>query len=189
MLVAYCRLCRHCRNLAEGGCLFSRFHFTCCCYFVGHVACRNLPWQGLKILNFFCKRTNNSPKFEGCFLRGPVSSKGFKFSMVAQLNTWILLPSGYHLHSIHLFKVSLRIKHKISIQTASDWSCCMGNLLQPIRSTTQIWVVTHHQYGISALISQTSFWGETSGRVVKFQLFSQTNDTHDFILSSYKYTK
>ena len=35
------------RNLAEGGCLLSRFHFTRCRYFLGHVACRNLPWQGL----------------------------------------------------------------------------------------------------------------------------------------------
>ena len=34
MLVAYCRLCRHCRNLAEEGCLLSRgFHFTRCRYF------------------------------------------------------------------------------------------------------------------------------------------------------------
>ena len=33
---------------AEGGCLLSRFHFTRCRYFLGHVACRNLPWQGLK---------------------------------------------------------------------------------------------------------------------------------------------
>ena len=47
MLVAYCRLCRHCRSLAEGGCLLSRFHFTHCRYFLGHVACWNLPWQGL----------------------------------------------------------------------------------------------------------------------------------------------
>ena len=47
MLVAYCRLCRHCCNLAEGGCLLSQFHFTRCRYFLGHVACRNLPWQGL----------------------------------------------------------------------------------------------------------------------------------------------
>ena len=23
------------------------FHFTCCRYFWGHVACQNLPWQGL----------------------------------------------------------------------------------------------------------------------------------------------
>ena len=45
--VAYSRLCRHCRSLAEGGCLLSRFHFTLCRYFLGHVACKwNLPWQG-----------------------------------------------------------------------------------------------------------------------------------------------
>ena len=29
------------------GCLFSEFHFMCCRYFLGHVACRNLPCQGL----------------------------------------------------------------------------------------------------------------------------------------------
>ena len=28
-----------------------------------------------------------------------------------------------------------------------DWSCREGNLLQPLKSTTQIWVITHHQYG------------------------------------------
>ena len=32
--------------------------------------------------------------------------------------------------------------------------------LQPIRSTTQIWVVTRHQYGISAPVSQASFGGK-----------------------------
>ena len=47
LLAAYCRLYHHGRNLAEGGCLLSRFHFTRCRYFLGHVACRNLPWQGL----------------------------------------------------------------------------------------------------------------------------------------------
>ena len=56
--------------------------------------------------------------------------------------------------------------------SASDWSCCMGNLLQPIRSTTQILVVTHHMYGISAFISQTSFHEEASGGVAKYRLFS-----------------
>ena len=49
----------------------------------------------------------------------------------------------------------------------------MGNFIQPIRSSTQIWVVTRHQYGISALVSQTSFDGETSGSVAKCRLFSQ----------------
>ena len=30
-------------GIAEKDCLLSRFHFTCCRYFLGHVACRNLP--------------------------------------------------------------------------------------------------------------------------------------------------
>ena len=59
-------------------------------------------------------------------------------------------------------KWCLRNKWRNSILTKyrypdSDWSCCVRNLLQPIRSTTQIRVVTRHQYGISLLVSQTSF--------------------------------
>ena len=46
----------------------------------------------------------------------------------------------------------------------------MGNLIQPITSTTQIWVVRCDQYGISVLVSQTSFGGETSGSVAKCRL-------------------
>ena len=46
----------------------------------------------------------------------------------------------------------------------------------PIRSTTQIWVVTRHQYGISALVPQTSFRGETSGGGAKCRLFSRANN-------------
>ena len=60
--------------------------------------------------------------------------------------------------------------------SASDWLCRVENLLQPIRSTTQIWVVTRHQYGISTLVSQTSFRGETSGGVAKCPLLSQAMD-------------
>ena len=33
--------------------------------------------------------------------------------------------------------------------------------------STQIWLVTRHQYGISAVVPQTSFRGETSGDVTK----------------------
>ena len=33
------------------------------------------------------------------------------------------------------------------------YDCREGNLLQPIRSTTQMLVVTGHQYGISVVIS------------------------------------
>ena len=36
-------------------------------------------------------------------------------------------------------------------------------------------VVTRHQYGISALVSQTSFGGETSGSVAICRLYSQAN--------------
>ena len=54
------------------------------------------------------------------------------------------------------------------LESASDWSCRVGNWIQPIRSTTQIWVVTRHQYGISALVSETLFGGETRGNVANF---------------------
>ena len=48
-----------------------------------------------------------------------------------------------------------------------------------IRSTTKIWVVTRHQYGISALVTQTSFCEGSSGDLAKRRLFSQamTNKT------------
>ena len=64
-------------------------------------------------------------------------------------------------------------RHYTDLSSASDWSCCVGNLIQPIRSATQIWVVTPNQYGISALVSQMSFGGETNGSVTKCLLFSQ----------------
>ena len=68
---------------------------------------------------------------------------------------------------------TLMTRHHPDLGSASDWSRRVGNLIQPIRSTTQIWVVTRHQYGISALVSRTSFGGETSGSVAKCRLFSQ----------------
>ena len=67
-------------------------------------------------------------------------------------------------------KWCLRNEHKNYIQLYLDLG---SHTAQPIRSTTKIWVVSHNQYGISALISQRSFCGETSGRIVKCQLFSQ----------------
>ena len=50
--------------------------------------------------------------------------------------------------------------HYTDLGNASDWSCRKGNLPQPIRSTSQIWVLTRHQYAISALVPRTSFGGE-----------------------------
>ena len=35
--------------------------------------------------------------------------------------------------------------HYPDLGSASDWSCRVWNIFQPIRSTTQIWVVTCHQ--------------------------------------------
>ena len=63
--------------------------------------------------------------------------------------------------------------HYPDLASASDWSCRVGNLIQLIRSNTQICVVTRHQYGISALVSQTLFGGETRDSVAKCRLFSQ----------------
>ena len=47
-----------------------------------------------------------------------------------------------------------------------------GNFLTN-HSTNQIWTVTRHQYGMSALVPQTSFGGETSSGVAKSRLFTQ----------------
>ena len=69
--------------------------------------------------------------------------------------------------------------------SASDWLYQIFLAAQPIRSTTQIWVVTCHQYEISALIPKMqmmSFCGEffrTSGGVVKCWLFSWAVQTYD----------
>ena len=52
-------------------------------------------------------------------------------------------------------------RHYRDLGSAYDWLKQIFLLAQPIRSTTQIWVVTRHQYEISALVSQTSFPGET----------------------------
>ena len=64
-------------------------------------------------------------------------------------------------------------KRAQKFHTASDWLDQISHAARPIRSTTQIWVMTCHQCGISALVSQTSFGGETSGSVAKSGLFSQ----------------
>ena len=57
--------------------------------------------------------------------------------------------------------------HYPDLGSASDW------LNQISHAAQLIWSTTHHQYGISALVSQMSFGRETSGSVTKFQLSSQ----------------
>ena len=44
---------------------------------------------------------------------------------------------------------------------------------QQVRNTTQIWVVMHHQYKISALASKMSFRRKTGGNIAKCRLFAQ----------------
>ena len=68
----------------------------------------------------------------------------------------------------------LMTRHYPDLVSAMIGCAASGILLQPIGSFTQIWVVTRHQYGISALISQTSFRGETSGSVAKCRLVSHS---------------
>ena len=81
-------------------------------------------------------------------------------------------PAKWHLRNEHRNSI-LMTRHYPDLGSASDWSCRVGNLIQAFRSTTQIWVVTRHQYGISALLCQTSFGWETSGSVAICRLFSQ----------------
>ena len=66
----------------------------------------------------------------------------------------------------------LMTHHYPDLDSASDWLKQISHVARPIKGTTQIFVVTRHQNGISALVSQTSFRGETSGSVVKCRLFS-----------------
>ena len=68
--------------------------------------------------------------------------------------------------------------HNPDLDSASDWLRQISFAARPIRSTTQIWVVSRHQYGISVVVSQTSFRGETSGSVAKCRLISQANSVH-----------
>ena len=65
--------------------------------------------------------------------------------------------------------------HYPDLGSTSDWLKQISRVAEPIRRTTEIWVVTRHQYGISALVSHTSFRGETSGDVATCRLFSQAN--------------
>ena len=48
--------------------------------------------------------------------------------------------------------------------SASDWLKQISHAAPPIKSTTQVWVVIHLQYSISALFPHTSFWGGNSWR-------------------------
>ena len=65
----------------------------------------------------------------------------------------------------------LKTCHYLDLSSASDWLKQISLAARPIRSTTLIWVMTRHQNGISALVSKTTFRGETSGGVATCRLF------------------
>ena len=105
-----------------------------------------------------------------------------KNTISTSLLTW---EKGRHLATLSLVPRHLRnerrnsilmTRHYPDLGSASDWLNQISHAARPIRSTTQIWVVTRHQYGISGLVSQTSFGGETSGSVAKCWLFSQAGN-------------
>ena len=66
----------------------------------------------------------------------------------------------------------LMMHHYPDLGSASDWLKQISHTAQPIRGTTQKWLVTCHQYRISALVFQTSFRRETVGEIAKCWLFS-----------------
>lgn len=52
-----------------------------------------------------------------------------------------------------------------TVGSVSESWCREGTFLQATRSSAHIWAVTRHQYGITAIVPQTSFGKETSGGV------------------------
>ena len=61
-------------------------------------------------------------------------------------------------------------RHYSDLGSASHWLKQVSQAALPTGRTTQIWVVTRHQFGISALVSLTSIRGETVGGVSKCPL-------------------
>ena len=117
------------------------------------------------------------------FWRTPFSAKkSLESVFFSSPTTWVILSQRSFCVCSFSLEFYLSYKFSIEIQGVSrtdcnfqglsrqdfqvacepcDLSCRMANLLQPIRSTPQIWVVMHHQFWISVLVSQTWFHGET----------------------------
>ena len=52
-------------------------------------------------------------------------------------------------------------RHYPDLGSASHWSCRVGNLLQPIRSTTQIWVI-HFLSDVFVAVAESETTGDNS---------------------------
>ena len=148
-----------------------------------------LFWEILNwiwLLQFVLNVTNNLSKISSLMthwglilLSYPTQKYTIRHTLVDELLSLRKQPTFRDATSGFPAKRRLRNEHRNSILMTIGWSK-FSLTAQPIRSTTQIWVVTRHQYGISARISsRASFRGETSG-VAKCRLFSQANELLHF---------
>ena len=78
-------------------------------------------------------------------------------------------PAKWHLRNDYRNSI-LMTRHYPELGSASDW---LRQIFRQSHAKTQTWLVSHHQYGISALIFQAPFYGDTSGGVTKCRIFSQ----------------
>ena len=136
--------------------------------------CCHFRWQAI-FLCFYCNIYKMKPDIfdiSRTFSRYLEKKSGisgnifgwFFVIFVSRLTTPLLSPRN------NVWETSAEVR--LSMGSVSDWSFRVGNLLQPIRGTTQIWVVTRHQCGISALVSQTSQGNEWRRRLINVGCFS-----------------
>ena len=118
-----------------------------------------------------------------CYLfKTPRQQRKFPDAITSFPENWRLRSSDGR-NSILMTPYWWRVTTQANLGSASNWSCRVGNLLQPIKGASLIWVVTRHQYGISSLVSQTSFQsfnGKTSGDVANSRL-----SFHCFVIEDY----
>ena len=63
-------------------------------------------------------------------------------------------------------------RHYPDLVIASDWLEQIFPAARPIRSTTHIWIVTGHDYGISVVVSRRHFAEKPEVASRNFRLFS-----------------
>ena len=110
------------------------------------------------VAGFYCSRRSHLPRFPSLMLT---------WQNIQHSTTPLLVFRETHLGNDCRNSI-LMTCHCPNLGSSSDWL----KQNRPIRSTTQIWVVTPHQCGISAVVSLTSFREETNGGVSKCRLFN-----------------
>ena len=72
----------------------------------------------------------------------------------------------------------LMTRHYPDLGSASDWSCRVGNSIPPIRSNTQICVVTRHQYGIPCSFLRRHLVGKPVVALPNVRCFLRLGDSN-----------